>query len=234
MLTSADWKYHEMQWNTPKISTLKFIEFVSNTVDPGSTILDLGTGAGGALNLIASRFPLTKFVGVDREISLIDFAKRRGQLENCTYEVSDIKNISNNWGAVDGIISLQTLSWLSGYEETLSNTINVFNPGWIAISSLFYDGEIESLSQVTEFNSGRVSCYNTYSIPKLDRWLRGFGWRVASKLVFSLGQEIDRPLDLDTMSTYSVRSTQGEEFQISGPLLMNWYFLMLTPIPQEI
>ena len=232
MLTSDDWKYHELQWRTPKISTIKFIDFVSNNIAGGSRILDLGTGAGAALNLIAGRFPNTNFVGVDREMSLIDFAKDRNQLENCTYQVSDIKNISNNFGPVDGIISLQTLSWLAGYEETLSNAINAINPNWIAISSLFYNGEIESLSQVTEFNSGRISCYNTYSIPRLDRWLRGFGWMVATKLAFNLGQEIDKPLDLDTMATYSVRSNQGEEFQISGPLLMNWYFLMLTPIPQ--
>jgi SAM-dependent methyltransferase len=233
MLTPEDWKYHELQWESPKISTLKFIEFISEKVDEGCTVLDLGTGAGAALNFIAGRFPSAKFVGVDREINLIEFARRRNRLENCSYLVGDITSVSNICDSVEGIISLQTLSWLSGYEEALSNAINVFSPAWIAVSSLFYDGEIESLSQITEFNSGRTSSYNTYSIPKLDRWLRSVGWQVTSKLVFNLNQEIDKPRDSDTMSTYSVRSTQGEEFQISGPLLMNWYYLMLTPISKE-
>ena len=112
MLTPEDWKYHELQWESPKISTLKFIEFISEKVDEGCTVLGLGTGAGAALNFIAGRFPSAKFVGVDREINLIEFARRRNRLENCSYLVGDITSVSNICDSVEGIISLQTLSRL--------------------------------------------------------------------------------------------------------------------------
>jgi SAM-dependent methyltransferase len=233
MLTSVSWEYHKNQWENPKIATFEFASFISKYVEASSTILDLGTGAGAAMHQIASKYPFVNFIGVDKELELIEFARLQNKQSNCCYEVGDINEIANIWNKIDGIITVHTLSCLSGYEKFLSNAIENFDPGWIAISSLFYDGEIEALTTIKEFKSGRIASYNTYSIPQLNRWLKEFGWQIAFKSVFNLGQVISKPVDPDTMSTYTMYAKSGEEIQISGPILMNWYFLMLTPISNE-
>jgi hypothetical protein len=76
----------------------------------------------------------------------------------------------------------------------------------------------------------RKSFYNVYSIPKLDRLSKEFGYVVSKVKKFSIDVDLPKPLDVDFMSTYTEKLVSAEKdsrIQISGPVLMNWYFVMI-------
>ena len=50
----------------------------------------------------------------------------------------------------DGCISLQNLSWPPDYEMPLKAIFKNINPNWLAITSLFYEGDITCRIEVEE------------------------------------------------------------------------------------
>ncbi len=61
--------------------------------------------------------------------------------------------------AFDGIISLQTLSWLPDYRIPLEN-LCALNPKWIALTSLFYEGKITYYIRLDDEEEDRTCYYN--------------------------------------------------------------------------
>ena len=171
-------KYHSNQWEAPKRSTEAFTEFCYSDLTAAGTVLDLGSGGGAGTHHLARRFPETKFIGIDNDPSLVGFANQKLRLnptENLSFE-------EGSWFTppppqhfrVDGVVSLQTLSWLP---EGLSSMVSIFRnfePGFVALSSLFYDGEISCRIEVTEHLRQRSSFYNVYAIPELHRLAQDF------------------------------------------------------------
>jgi len=74
-----------------------------------------------------------------------------------------------------GVISLQTLSWLPEFEQPLRQIFEKIAPDWIAMSSLFYEGDISCKIEVEEHAAGNHFFYNVYSIPAVSRFAREFG-----------------------------------------------------------
>ena len=42
--------------------------------------------------------------------------------------------------------------------------------------------------------------------------------------------DIKKPKDKNLMGTYTVKTVENKRLQISGPLLMNWYFIKIVKI----
>ena len=103
-------------------------------------------------------------------------------------------------------------------------------PKWIALSSLFYEGDITATVIIDEHKRNRKSHYNVYSIPKLDRLSREFGYAITKVKKFSIDVDLPKPSDFDFMSTYTetiVSEEKDSRIQISGPMMMCWYFVMI-------
>jgi len=112
---------HVGQWKSPKRSTVPFAAFIEARARASRRIVDLGCGAGAALSQLAAAHPHVEFVGIDVSPKLIGFANalsEGGQSPNVTFVIDDWFELQC-YPAVDGVISLQTLSWLSGFEAPL-------------------------------------------------------------------------------------------------------------------
>lgn len=70
-------------------------------------------------------------------------------------------------------------------------------PKWIALSSLFYEGDITATVIIDEHKGNRKSHYNVYSIPKLDRLSREFGYAITKVKKFFIDVDLPMPSDLD-------------------------------------
>ena len=129
---------------------------------------------------------------------------------------------------IDGVISLQTLSWLPEWEKPIDEILNKLKPNWICLTSLFHEGDISIKSEVFEHSTNKVYYYNTYSIPSIKRFVKKFGYSVEKYEPFEIDIDIPKPSQLNRMSTYTILTKENKRLQISGPLLMNWFYLMIV------
>lgn len=61
----------------------------------GIDVLDVGCGAGGAVNALAEQFPKSRFVGYDLCAEAIDMARSAAHLDNARFEVVDVSTMTD-------------------------------------------------------------------------------------------------------------------------------------------
>jgi len=244
-MPSTEWSqgesldYHTNQWLTPKFSTIAFRSFIETEVIAGRSYLDLGCGAGGATFSLSTSFLSSHWTGVDSDHVLIQLGLENASAQSCPnldlIHADAVRFTSTT--KFDGVISLQTLSWVPDYDEWLRNIFVSLSPRWVALTSLFYEEDITVISQVHEHQTGRQFFYNTYSIPQIHKSALRHGYRLVKSEPFEV------PIDLPKMSkpthrmgTYTLKC-QGNEgggrdrrIQISGPILMNWFMLFFMKL----
>lgn len=154
-----------------------------------------------------------------------DDIKKRVSLEIGDWYDLDKKYVN----AFDGIITSQTLSWLEDWKVPLEKIIEL-NPRWIGLSSLFYEGRIEYQVKVLDYERNdeigdhEETFYNIYSLPIVKDFLQERGYSVFEYAPFEIDIDIPKPDHLD-MGTYTVKTENGKRLQISGAMLMPWYFI---------
>jgi len=233
-LDDQGYKYHQNQWTQPKESTLAFEEFVSTYLENSNNVLDLGAGAGAATAYLANKYPRVRFTALDYSKELIEIGKSISASKN----IKNLNFIQGDWYNLklnedyDSCISLQTLSWLPDYQDPLIAIFNSLKPKWIALTSLFYEGDITCRVEVDEHTRSRKTFYNIYSIPAIERLCKKYNYKISKISPFVIKRDLEKPDNPDLMSTYTkicLSETSGgqERIQLSGPLLMNWYMLII-------
>ena len=229
-------EYHMKQWTEPKESTKAFGKFFSKELSESQSIIDIGAGAGAATYYLAREYPDTNFIGIDHSSELIEMAKKAMEgleLSNLSYDSGDWFDFDNKWKNVNGVISLQTLSWLPEMRRPMTQIFEVIKPNWIGLSSLFYDGDISCKIEVYEHTQKRKTLYNVYSLKELNRLAAEFNFEIVNAEQFEIPIDIPKPKNIDIMGTYTEKIEQNlyhKRLQISGPLLMNWHFVLLKKI----
>jgi SAM-dependent methyltransferase len=228
-------QYHTAQWDTPKRSTHHFLHFIAPRLNHAKKVLDIGAGAGGATSFFAKATANVKFTALDCSLELLDLGRAKCKdLENIEFSQGDLFDLEFQ-REYDGCISLQTLSWLPNYHDALRSIFQGVSPDWFACSSLFYDGEINCTIEVDEISRGRKTWYNCYSIPAVKRYAESLGYTLSRWEPFDIDIDIPKPETVDLMSTYTIGvantdNTNKKRLQVSGPLLLNWHFLMFEKI----
>lgn len=232
-------EYHKRQMEKPYRSTEVFIEWLvsGGYLQEGiKSVCDMACGMGANVMYMANKFPNTDFVGIDLEQKNIDTGNeilgQRDELKNCTLCQGDWYHLDEKWkNKFEGIISFQTLSWLPEYPEALKKLANL-NPDWIAISSLFYDGDIEYTNKVRDYYRPSADkeyeefYYNIYSINRVRDYLKTLGYEKFEYIPFEI--DIDLPQTTKDIGTYTIKSEEGKRIQISAGLMMPWYFIVAS------
>jgi len=236
-MDSVDLGYHLKQIQEPKRSTVAAYDFFNRILEGSRNVVDLGGGAGGPALFFAEKTPNTRYTVLDISQELLRLGLSASQtlnLKNIQFVNGDLYDFTPA-EYFDCAISLQTLSWLPDFRAPLKNLMS-WKPKYILLSSLFYEGEITAHVEITEHKRQRKTFYNCYSLGEVNRFASEYNYGLLNFKAFNLDVEIPKPLSNDLMSTYTV-SVEGKEdvktpmlLQISGPLLMNWYFLILQLI----
>lgn len=131
------------------------------------------------------------------------------------------------------LFTLRPESWLSikDYKKTIKNIIKI-RPDWILITSLFYNGPVDTKIQIKDYSrkmnnkNYRKSHYNIYSIQKFENLFSGY--YIDKCVPFEI--DIDLKKNSDGMGTYTEKLESGKRIQISGPLMMPWYTILLKKL----
>ncbi|MBQ1735665.1 MAG: class I SAM-dependent methyltransferase [Lachnospiraceae bacterium] len=224
--------YHEKQYREPKRSTVAFEKFLLKNTDLNGMILDLCCGGGAVDVYLAERHPEVRIKGVDivdNSFELFDKYAPENIKKRVSLERADLYALSEESGRYDGVIMVQTLSWLKNWKEAIERIIEL-KPNWFALSSLFYEGKIEFQVKIQDYEridkdgKNDEAYYNIYSLPIIKEYLREKGYTVFVAEPFNIDIDIEKPDGWD-MGTYTIKTEDGNRLQVSGAMLMPWYFV---------
>jgi hypothetical protein len=225
--------YHREQFKESKRSTVIFCDHLEKLgyMKDTSSILDIGAGMGAPLHFMSTRWPDVTLRGVDNDRELVrvgsQLLARLGS--PVQLEEGDLQHLGPRYtGKFDGVVSLQTLSWLPEFEAPLQKILDL-KPRWLGLTSLFYDGPVgcdlnimEYFGQDMQFE--RRHTYRVYSLDLVKKQLRENGFDDISAFSFEIDIDLPRP-ENRLMRTYTERLDNGRRLQLSGPVLMPWYFV---------
>lgn len=227
--------YHEKQFKEPYRSTVVFTDWIDSLLDltNTSTICDLACGEGANLLYLAKRYPEIDFVGIDLNPDLIEWGNqimKNNKILNVKMTVGDLYKFSEkNKGKFDGILLFQTLSWLPEFREPIKKMVSL-NPKWIGATSLFFDGNINCNIEIQDYTEPlggkkyKETYYNVYSLKLVENLFREMGYTLFYT-PFEIDIDLEKPKN-GGMGTYTIKTEAGKRLQLSGPLLMNWYFIL--------
>jgi len=241
---SSNMEYFTRQIEKPYQSTIAFFDFLESVISIGSDtlIVDACCGSGSNTIYAARRFGLKHTIGFDYQEEFLALAQKyyaeslNTKRQNITFKKMDIyntkelrKSIKQQAQKVDGIIFLQTMSWLTKWKKSLDGLSRIKSK-WLAMSSLFYEGKIEAEITIKTYADSEKQVnafpYNVYSKPLVEKYLKKLGFKELHWQKFTIESPLTKPTDIDKMGTYTVETKGGDLMQVSGPILMPWYFLI--------
>lgn len=239
IMDEANRKFHMQQYDVPYRSTVKFAEFLCKRLNKkNNIILDMGCGAGAPLAYIMTNTGdyVGGGYGVDISEELVETGNsiiRERKIPNCDLICGDILNLdkSSFLKKINGIISLQTFSLFSSYKE-IAKAMCQLEPEWIALSTLGFEGLIDYNIKLFDYTKNKDNgCaevfYNIYSLPRMKQYFEDLGYNKFDYEKFEI--DIDLPQTNKVgRGTYTVKTEDGNRIQISGGLMMPWYFVFVT------
>ena len=227
--------YHERQFDEPYQSTIAFCAWLEKIgmLQPkaATRILDIGCGQGANLCYMHDRLPNATLTGIDLNPKLVAggnaIYKQRG-ITRAKLSSGDLYQLDPSaYGVVDCLVSFQTLSWLPEFKAPL-RAFAATRAKWICLSSLFFNGQATCTIEVQEYDEnyeekGKGFC-NVYSLPAVEKYLLSLGYGDFQSVPFEIPIDLPQPSHKG-LGTYTRRTSDGARLQISGPLLMPWYFI---------
>lgn len=229
-------KFHMGQYDRPYRSTVKFLEYLQTQIKKtDNTILDLGCGAGAVLKyLMRDKNLFSEGVGIDINEEMIDVGNKilkERNIDNCELRAGDFFQLKReDFKKLDGVISLQTFNILPNYLD-IAQCMCRLEPSWIAFSTLGFEGLIDyeiRLHDYTKSKDGEYAevFYNIYSLLRMKEHFSSLGYSKFNYIEFEM--DIDLPqTNKMGRGTYTVKTEQGKRIQVSGGMMMPWYFVFV-------
>ena len=226
--------YFKKQIKKPLLSTVAFFNFLNKFgLLEKDYLIDAGCGNGANLDFLVKNYQLkSNLIGFDNAKDLIKVAKSNyKKIKNIKFYVNDINQITNKNSlkkSNSGIISIQVLSFLKNYKRAIIN-LTKLNPDFISVSSLFWDSDLSfdiNVNKCKNLKRKKIVNYNIYSLPEYKLFLKKLGYKYIKILKFIPNKKI-YTTNKKQLGTYTVEN-KNERIQISGPILMNWYFIIAS------
>jgi len=230
--------YHTRQFEEPYRSTVHLSTFVKSvlgdSVEEPLRAIDIGCGGGANIYHLAKVLPKTEWVGIDWADQFFDLGRPHmaGAKVNCEFIKGDFYQLTKIFGekSFDLAYSIQTLSWLPGYEDAFLEILRVTRK-WAFVTSLFTDYRADIISRVHPYqgppwDKPAAYFYNVYCYDRFYDFCLAHG---ASELI---SQDFVMDIDLPepegkAMGTYTKRLEGEKRMQFSGPMHMPWRFIAI-------
>ena len=194
--------------------------------------LDIACGNGANLFFLKKKFSNKKLcLGIDINKKIIKQGLNFNNFQNLELKYGNIlklnKNLKNKFQL---ITCFQTLSWLNNYERASLEMMKL-KSDYIFISSLFWEDLIDfniklNFLQNSNFDRKKLSStyYNIYSLKNFINFYKKNNYKKILCKKFEIKKTLKNNFD-KKMGTYTIKN-KGKNIQMSGPLLMNWYFVL--------
>ena len=232
----ADDKYFSEQLKKPKFNTIEFFSILKKLKLNNLTTLDLAAGNGANLMYLKKNCGNKKYcLGLDYNNKLIKQSQNFITFSDLKLKKGNILNIKKNYiNNFELITSLGTLSWIKEYEKASLQMIKL-NPKYIALSSLFWEGLLDFNIKINTLKNKsykrkllHYSYYNIYSLSNFLNFFLKKGYKNIYCKKFEIKKELPNKFK-DKMGTYTIKKNK-KLLQLSGPILMNWYFIIFKKI----
>lgn len=215
----------------PEMDKLLLARIAPYLANKKCSVLDAGCGIGQLVSFLHALSPYSSFLGIDQTAHVIDEANELFKSPQISFETADVLSLPERFQKrFDITVSRAVISWLPYYEDFMRALVAVTTKH-IFLSSLFYEGDIDFITQVREFKkeagrTGFSEYRNVYSLPQFERFMSRLGATKVSVTPFDISIDIPRGTK-DILGTYTVRLANGKRLQISGAVLMNWKWIRI-------
>jgi SAM-dependent methyltransferase len=225
-------KYFTSQFEKIFESTKEAFEILKKKKLNNLNTLDLACGNGANLIYLKKKYNNKKYcLGLDFNKKLILTSLDQNNYKNLELKYGNILNLKKNLkNKFQLITSFQTLSMLNDYKKASIEMIKL-NSDYIFISSLFWEGLIDfiiKLNVLKDVNWNRKKLYskhyNIYSLNNFLNFYKKNNYKTILCKKFLIKKTLKNNFNYN-MGTYTIRNKQ-KNIQISGPLILNWYFII--------
>ena len=178
------------QLNKPYDSTIAFHKLLKklNLLNKNTkSIIDIGTGIGSNLHFFSSKNKDISFLGTDYESSRLKIGEKMNTNPKIKFKKLDIlKSVEPLQNKFDGLICIHTLCCFKELDVVIKNFCKI-KPKWIAINSLFFDGNLDVLIHIRDHQNKKLKDnnpngdFNTFSLLKAEEIFKKNGYKIISK-----------------------------------------------------
>ena len=129
----------EISNNKYRIESERF-EKVTNMIQDGSVVLDVGCGTGEFVNFLHSKKEKCVITGIDFSNIAIEEAKKRNP--KCIFFTQDAMEISKTFNDIDYVISFETLEHLSNPSSFINEIYKTLKKGGVLFLSMPYNNNV--------------------------------------------------------------------------------------------
>ena len=199
------------------------------------SIIDIGTGIGSNLHFLSSKNKNIKFLGTDHEAKRIKIGQRLNKNKNIMLKKHDIlKSVKSLQNKFDGLICIHTLCCFKELKTVLTNFCKI-RPKWIAINSLFFDGELDVLIHIRDHQNKKIrdnnpnSDFNIFSLSKTKQIFKKNGYKIIRKDPYFPKKKINK-LKKGKRGSYTIKTEFHRNTTFSGPVHLPWHFVIAKKI----
>ena len=233
-LAVQDAEYHVRQFHHPYRSTAHLTNFIRENVPirTGEAI-DVACGAGANIYHLSQEFGKFRWNGIDiagRALFPLAETYFRERPIKPALHVGDFYQLRDRFGekSFDLVLSIQTLLTLPSYEALLDQLLAITR-GWLVVTSLFTDFDVDVRSQVFDYTwPDRVSgphYYSTFSLRRFEQFCIARGTDHLIVKDFDIDSDLPMPTSNAGFKTYTRTLEDGKRLQFTGPIYQPWKFV---------
>ncbi len=169
---------------------------------PFDTVVDLGTGTGRTLELLAGRFNYA--LGIDANQAMLAYARSKIEqagLRNAHVRQGDIYNLPLDDASADAVVMHQVLHYLASPQQAISEAARILKPGGKLLIVDFAPHELEFLR--TEHAHERLG----FAADLIEQWMKIAGLKPGPSIELApTASSPDQPL---TVSLWQAIQPEG-------------------------
>ena len=230
------WPNEVAQFDMPHYSTMAFEQFLASRgcFREGTKVLDIGSGLGANFGYFSGKNPGVSFLGLDYNADKVEAGKHLLAEKNilCVdLELGDWFNLPPQYvGQFDGIYNCHTLCCFKRIEPALQAIISL-SPRWLAFNSLFYEGPMDVLIHIRDYNKPAITDdnpdgdFNIFSLANIRDILSSNDYVLVGDEPFYPPKDLPRPAG-GSRGSYTMRTELHERTQFSGTVYLPWRFIL--------
>lgn len=235
-LKKSDYNYR--QYLKPYYSTILFDKFLNKNccLKPNTNIMDIGAGCGANIYYFGKRYPKITFLGLDYNKKSVQNGNeilKNFNLKNISLKYGDLFKVPDKYkGKFEGIFNIHTLCCFKNLKPVLKALIKL-HPKWIAFNSLFYEGPLDVLIHIRDYNDRVLTDdnpdgdFNIFSLSVMKRILKENGYQTFIYERFNIPVDLPKPKN-GIRGSYTLRTDFDRRAIFSGPVYLPWFFVLTT------